>query len=147
MNPESVFQCFNALAPFFWLALIAAPRSKWVQTWVLSGVSVGILAAGYFAVVLSHFNFDGADFMSLAGIMALLNDPWAMTAGWIHYLAFDLLAGLVITQKGLHLGIPRLLLLPCQLATFMLGPIGIVLFVWIAKARKVTWPALALKQA
>jgi len=147
MTAETTFKLFNALAPMLWLALIAAPRSKWVRRVILSGGAVAFLAAGYFAVVATHFNFEGADFTSLHGVMALLNDPWAMTAGWIHYLAFDLLAGLVITQKGLHLGIPRLLLLPCQLATFMLGPIGIVLFVWIAKARKVTWPALALQQA
>ncbi len=144
MTADITFQLFNAMAPMFWLALIVAPRSKLIRRVILSGGAVAILAAGYFAVVAAHFNFEGADFTSLNGVMALLNDPWAMTAGWIHYLAFDLLAGLVITQKGLDLNIHRLVMLPCQLATFMLGPVGVVLFVLVAKAHRKTWSELSL---
>ncbi len=147
MTAESTFQLFNALAPMLWLALIAAPRSKWVRRVILSGGAVAFLAAGYFAVVATHFNFEGADFTSLHGVMALLNDPWAMTAGWIHYLAFDLLAGVVITQKGLDLSIHRLVMLPCQLATFMLGPVGVFLFVLVAKAHRKEWSELSLNGA
>ena len=147
MTPESTFQVFNGLAPLFSMALILAPRSKWVRRYILSGVAVAFLAAGYMLVVLSHFNFQGADFMSLAGIIALLQDPWAMTAGWIHYLAFDLLAGALITHKGLNLGIQRLWLVPCQLATFMLGPVGVVLFVLIAKIHGARWTDLALNSS
>lgn len=147
MTPESIFQVFNGLAPLFWMALILAPRSKWVHRYILSGAAVAFLAAGYMIVVLSHFNFEGADFMSLAGITALLRDPWAMTAGWIHYLAFDLLAGALITHKGMNLGIQRLWLIPCQLATFMLGPVGVVLFVLIARLQGKRWSDLALNSS
>lgn len=147
MTPESIFQVFNGLAPLFWMALILAPRSKWVHRYILSGAAVAFLAAGYMIVVLSHFNFEGADFMSLAGITALLRDPWAMTAGWIHYLAFDLLAGALITHKGMNLGIQRLWLIPCQLATFMLGPVGVVLFVLIARLQGKRWADLALNSS
>ena len=74
----------------------------------------------------------------------MLNDPWAMTAGWVHYLAFDLLAGVLVTRKGMELKIPRLALFPCQLGCFMLGPVGVFLFVAIAKARGHAWKDLAL---
>ena len=144
MTPETAFQIVNGAAPVAWIAMIAAPQSKLAQRIVLSGAFVAILAAVYALIIATHFNFEGADFLSLKGVMTLLNDPWAMTAGWVHYLAFDLLAGIIVTRKGMELEIPRLALLPCQLGCFMLGPVGVFLFVAIAKARGHGWKDLAL---
>jgi hypothetical protein len=144
MTPESAFQIVNGAAPLAWIAMIAAPHSNVVRRVVLSGTFVAILASAYALIIVIHFNFDGADFMSLEGVMALLNDPWAMTAGWIHYLAFDLLAGILVTRKGLTMGIPRLWLLPCQLGCFMLGPVGILMFIGAAKVRGNRWQDIAL---
>ena len=146
MTPEDVFQLANGTAPLAWLAMIAAPDNHWVKRTVLSGAWVAMLASMYFLVVATHFNFTAADFTTLEGVTALLSDPWAMTAGWIHYLAFDLLAGVILTKKGSALGIARWQLLPCQLCTFMLGPVGIVLFVAIAKAKGIQWSSLAIGQ-
>ena len=144
MTPETAFQIVNGAAPLAWIAMIAAPQSNVTRRVVLSGAFVAVLASIYALIVATHFNFDGADFMSLQGVMALLNDPWAMTAGWVHYLAFDLLAGAIITRKGMDLEIPRLAMLPCQLGCFMLGPVGVFLFVAIAKARGHAWKDIAL---
>ena len=119
MTPEDVFQLANGTAPLAWLAMIAAPDNRWVKRTVLSGAWVAMLASMYLLVVATHFNFTAADFTTLEGVTALLSDPWAMTAGWIHYLAFDLLAGVILTKKGSALGIARWQLLPCQLCTFM----------------------------
>ena len=144
MTPEQVFQLANAMAPLAWLAMIFAPQKRWVLSGVLSGAAVAVLASLYFLVVLTHFDFAAGDFMSLQGVTALLSDPWAMTAGWIHYLAFDLLAGIIITKKGRALGFTKWQLLPCQLSTFMLGPVGVVLFVTTAKAKGHPWSKLAI---
>ena len=105
MTPEDVFQLANGTAPLAWLAMIAAPDNRWVKRTVLSGAWVAMLASMYLLVVATHFNFTAADFTTLEGVTALLSDPWAMTAGWIHYLAFDLLAGVILTKKGSALGI------------------------------------------
>ena len=144
MTPETAFQIANGAAPIAWMAMILAPKSQLVQRFIFSGAFVGILASAYAMVIVTQFNVDGADFTSLQGVTALLNDPWAMTAGWIHYLAFDLLVGIIITKKGLALKIHRLALLPCQLGCFMLGPIGVLLFVVVAKAKGSTWSQIAL---
>lgn len=144
MTPESVFQIVNGVAPIAWVAMLIAPRSKFVQRIILSGAFVLLLASAYALVILAHFEPAGADFMSLQGVTAMLNDPWAMTAGWIHYLAFDMLAGIIITKKGLAMKINRWALLPCQLGCFMLGPVGILLFAVVAKATGNTWSQIAL---
>lgn len=144
MTPETVFQLANGAAPLAWITMMAAPTSLLARRIVLSGAFVALLASVYAVVVLSHFDVTGADFTTLDGVTALLSDPWAMTAGWIHYLAFDLLAGILVTRKGLALGIPRLWLLPCQLGCFMLGPIGILLFIGASKARGCRWKDIGL---
>lgn len=144
MTPETAFQLANGAAPLAWLAMMAAPNSKLARQLVLSGAFVALLASAYALVVLTHFDLAGADFTSLEGVTALLSDPWAMTAGWIHYLAFDLLAGILVTRKGLDMGIPRLWLLPCQLGCFMLGPVGVLLFIGASKARGNRWQDIGL---
>lgn len=144
MSPETAFQIANGLAPLAWIGLMAAPRSKVVQRIVLNGAFIAALSVAYAAVVFTQFDLSGADFTTLKGVMALLHDPWAMTAGWIHYLAFDLLAGVVVTRKALEMDMPLAMRVPCQLGCFMLGPVGVVLFVTMAKARGARWDEVAL---
>jgi hypothetical protein len=49
-------------------------------------------------------------------------------AGWVHYLAFDLMTGLFIKRNALKHGISHWLLIPCLFLTFMFGPIGLLLY-------------------
>jgi len=51
-----------------------------------------------------------------------------LVAGWIHYLAFDLFVGLWIATEADKAGISRWLQAPILVATFMFGPIGLLLF-------------------
>lgn len=144
MTPDTAFQLANGAAPIAWIVMMAAPNSRLARRFVLSGACVALLASAYAVVILTHFKIVEADFTTLEGVTALLRDPWAMTAGWIHYLAFDLLAGVLVTRKGLAMGIPRLWLLPCQLGCFMLGPVGILLFIAIAKVHGNRWQDIGL---
>jgi hypothetical protein len=49
-------------------------------------------------------------------------------AGWIHYLAFDLLVGIWEVRDSHERGVPHWLVIPCLFFTFMLGPIGFLLY-------------------
>src|SRR3546814_9733804 len=51
-----------------------------------------------------------------------------LTAGWYHYLAFDLFVGTWIAREGMRLNMPRLLLVPCFALTFWFGPAGLLVF-------------------
>ncbi len=51
-----------------------------------------------------------------------------LLAGWIHYLAFDLFVGSWEVSDAHAQGIHHLLLVPCLLATFMVGPAGLALY-------------------
>ena len=71
------------------------------------------------------------DFGSLTSVITLFTEENAVLAGWIHYLAFDLLVGMWMLDQNKELKINQLVMAPCLFLTFMLGPIGFLLFMII----------------
>ena len=71
------------------------------------------------------------DFGSLESVMDLFTEEKAVLAGWVHYLVFDLLVGMWMVNQNRDLGIHQILMAPCLLGTFMLGPVGFLLFMII----------------
>lgn len=67
-------------------------------------------------------------FGSLADVAVLFGNPWALLAGWVHYLCFDLAVGTWEARDARHRGVPHAVLVPCLLATFLLGPLGLLLY-------------------
>jgi len=49
-------------------------------------------------------------------------------AGWVHYLAFDLMVGVFIVSNAAHYNIAHWILLPCLFLTLMFGPAGLLLY-------------------
>ena len=90
---------------------------------------VGLLSLAYAALIfVFFFRVEGGGFDSIARVRVLfLSDP-ALLAGWIHYLAFDLFVGVWIALRADAIGVSRLLQTPILLATFIFGPVGLVLF-------------------
>ena len=56
-----------------------------------------------------------------------MSDP-VLVAGWVHYLAFDLFIGTWIAVEADKRGYNRVLQAPMLVATFMFGPLGLLLF-------------------
>ena len=80
-----------------------------------------------------------ADFSSLAGILELYRNatPEAAAAGWMHYLAFDYWVGCWMLRDAQKKAVPHLLIVLPLLCTFMLGPVGIMLYVLFSQIRLV----------
>ena len=58
-----------------------------------------------------------------------------LLAGWIHYLCFDLFIGAWEIRDSQRHDIPHLVMIPCLLMTFMLGPIGLLFYFAIRTAK------------
>lgn len=128
MTWETAFSIASLAAMLCWMALILLPR-RWP---VLDGlirlvVPLG-LAIAYSVLVLTHFFTGEGGFESLANVRLLFQSDAALLAGWIHYLAFDLLIGGWIAKESDALGVSRLIQAPILFATFMFGPLGWLLF-------------------
>ncbi len=68
---------------------------------------------------------EGGNFTSLAGVMAFFTSPVAATAGWIHYLVFDLFVGAWQVRDAQARGISHLAVVPCLILTLLAGPVGL----------------------
>jgi hypothetical protein len=136
MTPTEVFSIANLVAMPMWVLMIFLPKwkaTRFLIDYKIIPIGLSILYGMY--IVISLRDGGGMDFSSLGSVMELFTSENAVLAGWIHYLAFDLLVGMWILDQNKNLGIHHLLIIPCLLGSFMLGPIGFLLFM-IMKAIK-----------
>lgn len=131
MSNATLFQVANTFVLVGWILLIFAPRWRWTSRLSI-GLVVAPLALLYVVLVFSALQpGDFESFSSLEGIMALFGNEKAVLVGWIHYLAFDLLAGWFVVADAQRSGVPHWLVVPCLLLCFMLGPTGLLLYLLI----------------
>ena len=128
MTPEQVFSIVNLIATAAWLALVILPGRRWVTGIVTSTVVPLLFAIVYVGIVVTTFGRTPGGFSTLEGVATLFSNPWALLAGWIHYLAFDLLIGTWEVRDAREHGLPHLLLVPCLVLTFLFGPAGWLLY-------------------
>ena len=134
MSPEQVFSIANATALVSWLLLVVAPRRPWVTELATSRVVPALFAVLYVGIVVSILGRVEGGFSSLSGVAALFSNRWLLLAGWVHYLAFDLLIGTWEVRDAGERGIPHWVVVPCLVLTFMLGPAGWLLYLTLRSA-------------
>ncbi|MDQ3685674.1 MAG: ABA4-like family protein [Acidobacteriota bacterium] len=128
MSPETLFSICNTAVLPGRLLLVFAPRWKWTKLILDSCLLPLLLAVVYLFLVVAHFGQTDGGFGSLADVSKLFQNPHVLLAGWIHYLAFDLFVGGWEVRDAERLGINHLLVVPCLILTFLLGPIGLLLY-------------------
>jgi hypothetical protein len=134
MEPSIIFSFSNLFVLIGWILLLIFPNWKYTASLVLNGVIL-LLSLIYCTMILTTIqDFDVNSFSTLQNVKVLFQSDMALTAGWIHYLAFDLFVGLYIVNKGKELGFKRWQYTLCLPFTFMFGPLGLVIFLitkWI----------------
>jgi ABA DEFICIENT 4-like len=135
MSPEQLFTIANTIAALSWVLLAVLPRRRWVTESVTGKAVPALFAVLYIPIVVTTFGRAEGSFATLDGVASLFMNRWLLLAGWVHYLAFDLLMGTWETRDALERGVPYLLLLPCLLLTFMFGPAGWLLYMGVRTLR------------
>ncbi len=127
---ETLYSIINSIAFIGWIFLIFFPKKRWTFAIVANGGISAILALFYIYFIVGSFTGEatGGDFNSLAGLKALFQSDIALLAGWAHYLAFDLFIGAWITFNAQRLSLTHWKIVPCLIFTFMLGPVGWLLY-------------------
>jgi hypothetical protein len=136
MSPQQVFSIANAVALLAWIMLAALPGRPWVTRIITTKVVPSLLAVLYTAIVISQFGRAPGGFSTLAGVGMLFSNPWLLLAGWVHYLAFDLLVGSWELQDAREHGIPHWMVVPCLALTFLFGPAGWLLYTILRSVRR-----------
>lgn len=130
MGADTLFSMASAAVLPGWLILMIAPRGRWVWLDRIPALILpfGLLAL-YAGVVLVHFSAAGGGFGSIAQVRALFASDFGLLAGWVHYLAFDLMIGAMMAQRMDAMGLSRLSQIPLLGLIFLFGPLGVFL-IW-----------------
>ena len=140
---DTAFSLANLLALVMWAALILLPRWPALLSAILY-LGVGLLclayALGLVGIMTGTLDAGGGqgpglDFGSIEGVRSIFASDGGVTVGWIHYLAFDLFVGLWIARDADAKGFSRLVQAPVLLATFMAGPLGLLVWLGIREKR------------
>lgn len=139
LAPETLFAACNALALLGWLALgisALAPKVR-PAVWATTGIALpGLFAVAYLGALIAGFAGGATGgFGSIAEVRSLFQNDHALTAGWIHYLAFDLIVGTLIARDAARAAVPALFVLPALLLTFLFGPVGLLVHLVVRLAR------------
>ncbi|ANM29820.1 membrane protein [Acidobacteria bacterium Mor1] len=128
MTPEQLFTIANTSVLPGWALLIFLPRWRWTARFVAPVLIPTLLALLYVYLIAGNLFGSEGGFRTLEGVAQLFRSPPLLLAGWVHYLAFDLFIGAWEVRDAQANGIPHLLVIPCLLGTFMLGPAGLLLY-------------------
>lgn len=131
MTAELIFSIANIVSVLCWILLAVLPNRRWVTGVVTGKAAPGLFAAVYIAIVIAVFPRAEGSFSTLAGVLALFANPWLLLAGWLHYLAFDLLIGTWEARDSIERGVARWLLIPCLFLTLMFGPMGWLIYMGV----------------
>lgn len=131
MTADFLFSLANPAALLGWIIL--GVGIVWNKPFLRDEIAGRVWPLGlsvlYTILIGAFFLKAEGGFDTLANVQKLFTFPWAALAGWVHYLAFDLFMGAVISRDIMRLGISRLFLIVLLPLTFMFGPIGYVGFV------------------
>ena len=139
MSVDEIFKLCNTIALVSWLILIiATPFWKHTDKFLI-GMVTTLFCIIYAWLIFSNFNMgDFEKFSTLDGVVSLFSNKTVVTGGWVHYLAFDLMTGIWITNNAKQHRINHWIIVPSLVFTFMLGPVGLLIYLLIrfAKTKK-----------
>jgi hypothetical protein len=132
MSDESIFAICNYGVLPFWLLLVLAPRWGWTRKLVHSPLPALLLVPVYAWLLFSDDpGPQNGSFFTLQGVMNIFTTPRTVTAGWVHYLVFDLFVGAWEARDAQRLELPHAALVPALVLTLAFGPLGYLLYLAI----------------
>lgn len=137
LDPGTVFGFANNFGLLAWLALLASLFVARIRPWVWPATQFVVPAlwgAAYVVLLVQGMPETDGSFSSIEGVRALFASDSALTAGWLHYLAFDLFVGTWIARDSTERGVHGLLVVPCLGLTLMFGPAGLLLYLVLRTA-------------
>lgn len=137
MDFQFAFSVAGILAIVGWLVLLASPLMPVWSDRFAGVVLPAILSFGYFALLVL-FPADAGGFSTFDEVLELFTHPSSVLAGWVHFLAFDLLVGAWICRAGRRESISFWAILPCLPITFLFGPLGFLSFSGVRAVKRVT---------
>ncbi len=139
MDPEMLFSIAGLVVLPGWLLLVVLPFWRWSTGLIPAVIIPALLGVLYAVLIATNILGSSGGFGSLADVARGFENPYLLLAGWVHYLAFDLFVGAWEVRDARRLQINHLLMVPCLLLTFMLGPVGLLLYLGVRASLRQTY--------
>lgn len=139
MDPYFLFTAFNVLAFICWLPLFVSPYHKLTLKYI-QYFYVPIFFAIVYGFCLTTMIISsevGGNMSAMDLIRKMFDSPWGFLTGWVHYLCFDFVVGTYMVLGAKKIGMKKFALSFCLILTFLLGPIGFLIYrgLRVAKSR------------
>jgi hypothetical protein len=137
MSPSALFSLGNNVALILWIALAVSLFVASIRrpVWLVTGlVAPALCAIVYIILLVQGWNTPGGGFGSVEQVRALFSQDSGLTAGWYHFLAFDIFVGTWIARNSVKRGVPALLVIPCLALTLFFGPTGLLAYLLLRLA-------------
>lgn len=128
ITADHIFEIVNTLILPAWLMLMFAPQWQWTKKIVISGCYSLTFAIVYLLLIIFYFDINNFNFSTLENVKQVFTNDYFLLAGWVHYLAFDLLIGAWIVKDSKENNIHSKILIPVLAFTFYLGPVGYIFY-------------------
>ncbi len=137
-NADLIFKIANWFVLAGWAALLFAPVRRPAAIFI-ARLAAAMVAGLYVTLIIRGVSMgpglpEGAGFQTLDAVTKLLSTREAILGGWVHFLAFDLFVASWQTEDAPRAGVPHLLLIPCLALTLLAGPAGLLLYLLLAAA-------------
>lgn len=132
LDPAFAFGFANNFGLLAWAALLVSlfvPRVR-AFVWPATQFAVPLAWAALYVVLLAQGLPEAeGGFDSIEGVRGLFANDSALTAGWLHYLAFDLFVGTWIARDSVERRVHALLVALCLALTLLFGPTGLLAYI------------------
>lgn len=126
INFETLFSIAGVIAMAGWLLLLFSPLiTKWSDR--IAGTILPVaLSLGYVMLLIMPSSGSAGGFGTLADVMEFFSFQQAALAGWVHFVAFDLIVGAWACGTARAEGVSFWLVVLCLPMIFLFGPAGLL---------------------
>jgi hypothetical protein len=128
MSSAGLFCIASAVVLPGLLLLVLLPKWKYTFAIIRLGIVLLLSMVYTYLIIVNIHTLKPDSFNSLENVKLLFSNDKTLVAGWIHYLAFDLMIGSWVVQKAIERNLPHTITIFILPAVFMFGPMGYLLF-------------------
>ena len=135
---EMIYLWVNIGVLPFWILIIFFPRSHLCKYLATSILPIFLLTGAYtfilYKAYLGSYDFDNnfSLYLGLGYISELFRDDYYLLMFWTHFVSINLFVGGWILKDAQKLFINKILLAFPLVITYLIGPIGILIY-WIIR--------------
>ena len=136
VSPGKLFAVANVMVMPAWALLALLPSWKWTRV-VAAYITPSVLAVAWILLMAGQSTPIGGGFGSLEELLELARNPYILAGVWIHNLMLDLFLGAWQVRDAQRLGVSHGYVIPCLIATFLAGPVGLLAYfavrIWVVR--------------